>query len=276
MSAIDLDELSGGRLVLGVGTGNRHINEEWQGIPQERPVAKMEEYVTILRQACATPIGEHVKWQGTLHSMDWRPAVQPLRPRIPVLLAGLYPKMIEVAGRVADGIALGALLSAPYIREALLPRFRSSAEEAGRDPDQLQVSLAPFVSVGADAESARNAAREAICRLYAPLPHPYYDHVLREQGFARAADAAAKFVPEGRIERAMETISDEMLDTVAIAGTEAQCMTALSRFEGTVDQALFVNVNYSASSEDALMSAFRELIALGSRLRASRPGTPGS
>lgn len=264
MSAIDLDELSGGRLVLGVGSGNKHINEDWQGIPQARPIRKMDEYVTLLRKAVSTRLGETLTWEGQMHRMKWPPAVAPLRSSIPVYLAALYPQMIGVAGRVADGLALGALLSADYIRQELKPRFVKAASDADRDPSTLGIYFAPFVSVGDDGEEARNAARAAICHLYSPLPHPYYDHVLREQGFSRAADACAAHVPEGRMERAMEAISDEMLDTVAIAGTADQCRGALNRFEDIVDQALLVNVNYSGESEEALLSGFARLIDLAS------------
>ncbi|HEY5679094.1 MAG TPA: LLM class flavin-dependent oxidoreductase [Pseudomonadales bacterium] len=262
MSAVDLDELSGGRLVLGVGSGNKHINEDWQGIPQARPIRKMDEYVTLLRKAVSTRLGETLEWEGELHRMNWPPAVAPLRSTIPVYLAALYPQMIGVAGRVADGLALGALLSADYIGQELKPRFGKAAADADRDPDSLGIYFAPFVSVGEEAEAARNAARAAICHLYSPLPHPYYDHVLREQGFAEAADACAAHVPEGRLEHAMEAISDEMLDTVAVAGTAAQCRAALDQFEGIVDQALLVNVNYSGESEETLLAGFQDLIRL--------------
>ncbi len=263
MSAIDLDELSGGRLVLGIGSGNKHINEDWQGIPQERPLRKMSEYIEVLKQAISTPVGETVQYEGEMHQMNWPPAVPPHRPSIPVYLAALYPKMTAVAGRVADGIALGALLSAPYVKEVILPRFRQAAAETGRDPDSLGVTMAPFVSVGQDGEAARQAAREAICHLYAPLPHPYYDYVLREQGFSKAADAAAKYVPEGQMEKAMEAFTDDIIDTVTINGTIEQARAQIDAFEGAVDQTLFVNVNYSGTSPEALQAGFQELIALG-------------
>ena len=264
MSAVDLDELCGGRLVLGVGSGNKHINDVWQGIPRERPIRKMEEYITLLRKATGTPLGETLDWQGEMHRMNWSPAVAPLRPAIPVFLAGLYPRMVAVAGRVADGLALGALLSPGYIRDELKPRFRQAASEAGRDPDALGIYFAPFVSVDEDEQRARDAARSAICRLYDPLPHPYYDHLLREQGFAKAADAAAKHVPAGRIEKAMEAMGDEVLATVAITGTVEQCRAQLARFEGIVDQALLVNVNYSGASKEALLGAYQALIEVAS------------
>ena len=265
MSAVDLDELCGGRLVLGVGSGNKHINEVWQGIPRERPVRKMAEYITLLRKATATRLGENLDWQGEMHRMNWSPSVAPLRPSIPVYLAGLYPRMVAVAGRVADGLALGALLSPEYIRDKLKPGFRQAANDAGRDPDALGIYFAPFVSVDEDEQAAKNAARSAICRLYDPLPHPYYDHLLREQGFAKAADAAAKHVPAGRMEKALEAMGDEVLAKVAIAGTPAQCRAQLARFEGIVDQALLVNVNYSGTSKEALLNAYQTLIDLATK-----------
>ena len=265
MSAVDLDELSGGRLVLGVGSGNKHINEDWQGIPQERPIRKMDEYITLLRKAVSTPLGETLQWEGQMHRMHWPPAVAPQRDSIPVYLAALYPQMTAVAGRVADGLALGALLSADYIREEMKPRFLAAAEAAGRDPATLGIYFAPFVSVADDADAARHAARMAICHLYSPLPHPYYDHVLREQGFAAAADACLEHVPAGRIDQAAEAITDEVLDAVTISGTPAQCREGLARFEGVVDQALMVNVGYGGASEEDLLNAFRALIELGSK-----------
>ncbi len=267
MSAVDLDELSGGRLVLGIGSGNKHINEEWQGVPMERPLLKMREYVTLLKKAVETPRGETLHWEGRMHRMHWPPAVQPLRRTIPVLLAALYPKMMAIAAEVADGIALGALLSPAYVREVVLPRFRTAAETAGRDPARLRAYVAPMVSVGADLDAARDAVRSAICHLYAPLPHPYYDFVLREQGFSRAADAAARHVPEGRIEKAMEAFTDDVIDTVAISGPLERARGQLEAYDGLVDQVLFVNVNYSSDSAEALQRNFQALISLGAPRR---------
>lgn len=265
MSAVDLDELSGGRLVLGIGSGNKHINEEWQGVPMERPLLKMREYVTLLKKAVETPCGQQLDWEGQMHRMHWTPAVQPLRKTIPVLLAALYPKMMTVAAEVADGIALGALLSPAYLREVVLPRFRGAAEAAGRDPAKLLAYVSPFVSVAEDVDAARNAVRAAICHLYSPLPHPYYDFVLREQGFSKAADAAAKHVPEGRIEQAMEAFTDDIVDTVSVAGTLQRARGQLAAFDGLVDQVIFVNISYSSGSAQELTRNFRNMIALGTK-----------
>lgn len=265
MSAIDLDELSGGRLILGVGTGNKHINEVWQGIPQTLPLKKMEEYVTLLQQISRTNVGDAVKFDGEMHRMDWPPAVQPLRDSIPVYLGAFFPKMLSVAGKVADGLILGSLMTPDYIKQVIRPHVEKSVVESGRDPSAFEVMALPFASVGEDGESARRAAREAICQLYGPMPSPYLDYALRENGFGKAADAAARYMPEGDMDRAMEAMTDELIDSVTIAGTPEHCRARMATFDGTVDELIFVNVNYSSDETVGVVPLFRDLIALGAK-----------
>src|SRR5262245_38746990 len=162
MSAIDLDGLSGGRLLLGVGSGNRHINEDWQGIPHVEPYQKMKEYIECLKQIVRTRIGAPMVYEGKIHRMHWTPAVAPLRESIPIYLSAIFPRMIRVAGQVADGVAIGALNSPEYIGTVLQPRVREAAAQAGRDPQSLGYLMAIFVSVSEDREQARRAAREAL------------------------------------------------------------------------------------------------------------------
>ena len=131
--------------------------------------------------------------------------------------------MIKVAGRVADGLAMGAILSAEYARDVIQPAARAAAEEAGRDPHALGFLMGAMVAVDDNREKARQAAREAICRLFSPLPHPYYEYMLREHGFSAAADAACTYVPEGNMEKAIEAMPDEAVDRLTIAGTPAEC-----------------------------------------------------
>ena len=248
MSAVDLDELSGGRLLLAVGSGNRHINEDYQGIPHERPLRKMREYVELLRMISRTPAGGEVAYDGEVHRMHWHPAVQPVRPSIPVYVAGIYPKMVKVAASVGDGLALGALLSADYIREVLRPLARDAAEAAGRDPNELGYLMSGFVAADEDRERARNAVRLAICSLFHPLPHPYYEFLLREQGFSEAADAALRHVPEGRTEAAMEAMDDKLVDALAMTGSPKDCAEGAAAYDGLVDEVIFTNVGAVTST----------------------------
>jgi alkanesulfonate monooxygenase SsuD/methylene tetrahydromethanopterin reductase-like flavin-dependent oxidoreductase (luciferase family) len=262
MSAIDLDELPGGRLLLGVGSGNRHINEDWQGIPHVEPYQKMKEYIECLKRIVRTRSGALMVYEGKSHRMHWTPAVDPLRESIPIYLSAIFPRMVKVAGQVADGVAIGALHAPEYIRTVLQPRVREAAAQAGRDPQSLGYLMAIFVSVNEDREYARQAAREAICRLFSPLPHPYYDFLLREQGFSAAADAAQKLVPQGKLKQAAEAIPDEAIDRLTIAGAPEECRQRIAAYEGVVEEVLCVNVSYSTTQASDPLGSYRGIINL--------------
>ena len=100
--------------------------------------------------------GEQIDFDGKVHSTHWAPAVTPTRESIPVYQAAIYPKMLKVAARHADGLALGALLSAAYIRDVVRPAVVSAADEHGRDPGEIGFLGSMMVSVQDDADAARN------------------------------------------------------------------------------------------------------------------------
>ena len=87
MSAIDFNDFSKQRLVLGVGGGNRTINVQWQGIPHERVLTKMAEYVTLIQRMARTRLGETLDFEGRIHRMHWSSAVDPGDRPFPVYLA---------------------------------------------------------------------------------------------------------------------------------------------------------------------------------------------
>jgi alkanesulfonate monooxygenase SsuD/methylene tetrahydromethanopterin reductase-like flavin-dependent oxidoreductase (luciferase family) len=261
MSAIDFNEYSGGRLVLGVGGGNRIINEQWQGIPHERVLTKMREYVSLMKQMARTRLGERLVFEGKIHRMDWSPAVDPGDKPYPVYLAAVFPRMMRVAAQVADGIAGGATLSADYLRDVVKPQAAEAAGAVGRDPASIAWTAGSFIAIDADRERARRAAREAICHLYAPLPHPYYEYTMREQGFGAAADALLKLMPAGDLEASVAAIPDECVDRLVIAGTQDDCRRRLASYEGVLDEMVLLNAMPAADGD--VVDSYAALIALG-------------
>lgn len=268
MSAIDLNEFSGGRLVLGLGGGNRVINEVWQGIPHARVLRKMAEYVEIVRRMAATRPGQRVDFDGAVHRCHWSPVIDPGDRVFPIVLAAVFPSMLKVAARVADGIAGGATLGVDYLREVLRPLAHTAAADAGRDPASLRWSAVGVIAMDEDRERARAAARAALCHFYAPLPHPYYEHTMREQGFGAAADAALKYMPAGQLEAAMDAIPDACLDTLAIAGTPAECQARIAAYRSVVDELLLLNVMPAADGD--AVTAHQPLMCLPAALGAQR------
>jgi alkanesulfonate monooxygenase SsuD/methylene tetrahydromethanopterin reductase-like flavin-dependent oxidoreductase (luciferase family) len=219
MAAVDFNEFSAGRLVLGVGGGNRIINEQWQGTPHTRVLTKMREYVTLMQRIARTDAGERLCFKGEVHDMDWCPAVSPA--------------------------------AAPY---------PAAANAIERDPAELDWTAVAVTAVAPDRERARRAAREAICHLYAPLPHPYYEYTMREQGFGAVVDRLLKLMPAGELERAVAAIPDECIDRLTIAGTLADCREQIAAYDGVVDTLLLLNA--IGVENDDVDSAYGELLQL--------------
>jgi 5,10-methylenetetrahydromethanopterin reductase len=234
-AALALDELSGGRLVFGVGAGNRHINDWLLGLAMERPLATMRDYLAVLRAFLQGDIGDGPDVGGPIHHTQAR-FVRPPARRIPIVVAAAGPKMTELAASASDGVGLGILIGVDHIARVVRPRAVAACEAAGRDPAKLRFPMAALTSIDDDEDAARARARRAIVGLFHPIPHPYYDHLLREQGYADVADAATELAPQRRWQEAMATIDDELLDRLTFTGTPARCAARFADYEGLVDE----------------------------------------
>ena len=236
IAARDLDEMSGGRFTLGLGTGNRHFNEWYMGIDDFRPLGKLRDYIQIVRSAVAGRPGEPVRYEGDHHRIRWRATWEPTRPSIPVYLSASGPKMVRLAGEVADGVGVGVMSSVEFMRDIVRPAAREAAGDAGRDPDSLAFPMGSFISINEDSELARKVTQATICGLFHPVPHPYYDSQLRQLGFDEFADAAARLMPEGQLREAMDLVPDEVVDTMSITGTPAQCAARIADYNDQADE----------------------------------------
>lgn len=241
MAARDLDELSQGRLVLGVGSGNPHINVHHLGIDDRSPLRTMTEYVTGLQAVVRGRPGDEVEFDYAGSHISWRPSVEPTRPAIPIYLAAMYPRMRRVAALEADGLALGSLHSAEYVKTVIEPAVDEALAERGRARSSFDIVLTVLTSVGTDAEQARRTARRALCRLFTPLPHPYYESILREHGWSEMVDGISAAMGAGDEAAAVDLVGDEVVDEVLVAGDLAQCEAALARYEGIVDEIVLVD-----------------------------------
>lgn len=265
IAARDLDEMSDGRFVLGIGTGNRHFNDWYLGRQTARPVAKLRDYIEIVRAMVAAPAGGPVRHQGELHRIRWRASYQPARPTVPVLLSASGPRLVRLAGEVSDGVAVGIMSSTGFMRDIVRPAARAAAMEAGRDPDRLSFPMGAQLSVNADEELARRATRAAICGLFHPVPHPYYESQLRQLGFGDFADAAMRLMPAGRTAEAMDLVPDEVIDTMTITGTPERCAARVAEYEGLADEIIFFRIAQQA--EPAGLAASEELFRLADLVR---------
>lgn len=238
IEARDLNEISGGRFALGVGTGNLHFNDLYMGIDSRKSLAKMRDFLTIVRMVANGKAAERVRYQGDVHRIRWRASWDPATTDLPVYLSASGPNMLQLAGEVTDGVAVGIMSSVPFMRDIVIPNAKQGAELAGRDSEALAFPMAATVSINKDRENARQASRASICKLYHPIPHPYYDLQLRQLGFADFADKATELMPAGRLEEAMQWVPDEVVDTMTITGTLDECITRVGEYHGLADQVI--------------------------------------
>ncbi len=117
LEARDLNEISGGRFVLGVGTGNLHFNDLYMGIDSTKAKAKMRDFMQIVRQVVAGRAAERVRYQGDVHRIRWRATWNPTVPTPPVFMAASGPNMVRLAGEVADGVGIGIMSSVEFVRD---------------------------------------------------------------------------------------------------------------------------------------------------------------
>jgi probable F420-dependent oxidoreductase len=150
-----LDQLSGGRVILGLGVGSRTDDFEAAGVPFEHRGTRAEEMVDILRLAWS---GEPVKYQGHFYSMDVGPiGPRPIQSRIPIWFGGSAQPALRRAGRIADGFIGGSSRGAEGFRESM-ETVKDSAASAGRDPEALSGATLMMVSLDDDRERARQRA----------------------------------------------------------------------------------------------------------------------
>jgi F420-dependent oxidoreductase-like protein len=174
--ASTLMEVSGGRLRLGIGLSHRPSMVDALGLDMGEPLAVMREYVAVLRAALAG----HASFEGRYYRVRWTGAFR--APAPPVLLAGLAPPMLELAGELADGVVLW-LCSPAYIRDVVVPALARGRARAGKPLEGFEVVAPVPLAVTGDHAGISRMFREELCRY---LSLPFYRTMFRASGFGDA------------------------------------------------------------------------------------------
>lgn len=211
MELAALDEVSGGRAVLGLGASNRVWMQDRCGIPFDAPLAALEEAVAIIRSALS---GQHVRTAGAHFTVDASLSFTPHRPSVPIYLGAKGRRALRLTAAVADGALLSLLASPDYVAWA--------RQLCG---DELDTVAYVLVSCGAD----RSAARAAVRRPLAFYLGVHGDHDITRVG-GLSLDLATDF-RSGWLtgEPAEDLVDDRITDTFAVAGDVSNCLRGLGR-----------------------------------------------
>jgi probable F420-dependent oxidoreductase len=261
-----LDELSGGRLVLGLGTGTKGMQIGWHGVGDPTsPAVRLEELVPLLRRIWKLHDGP-VQHEGRFYSMNLSPTADvlaPVRDEIPIYTAGVNARMIETAGRVADGLVCHPTFSSRYVHEVVRPAVARGAERTGRDPAAVEIVGMLLCSVNDDEELARREVAAQIAFYAAPRA---YAPMLEASGFAAEA-ARIRDAFTARDHRAMvDGVTDEMIDAIAVAGTPDQVRAGISRREADFDHVSLYSPSFTMALERVQQNTL-DLIRVESGLR---------
>ncbi len=241
MTAITLDQLSGGRMLLGLGLSGPQVVEGWHGQPYGKPLGKTREYVAILRTILARqePLvhnGAHyqIPYQGADATGLGKPLKSILHGRadLPIYLAAIGPKNVELAAEVADGW-LPIFFSPRHYDAVFAASVEAGFARTGGTKSTATFDIAPSVPVviGADVVACRNAIKPQLA-LYiggmgAKSRNFYYDLVSR-YGYDGAAATIQQLFLQGKKQEAALAVPDALVDDVALCGPKERIAERLS------------------------------------------------
>jgi len=220
LSALDLDALSGGRFVLGLGTGLKRLSERWHGVAYGKPAPHVKECIDVIRLIMErAPRGEAIRYAGQYYDIDiqgWSRPLTPVRARIPIYLAGLREGMVRTAGEVADGLLGHPVCSPRWTREVVLPAMALGLQRSGRRREDFHFCAGALCAIGHDTLEARRAAAASIAH-YATVTA--FEPVFLNHGFEAPLQGIHEAFLRGDSEAMMAAVTPEMVDAFAVAGT---------------------------------------------------------
>ncbi|MGI8800820.1 MAG: LLM class F420-dependent oxidoreductase [Solirubrobacteraceae bacterium] len=224
MTAATIDQLSGGRMRLGIGSSGPQVAEGWHGQPFARQLQRTREYVAVVRMALAR---ERVEFHGETLELPLpdgpgkalKLTISPIQGRIPIYLAAIGPKNTALAGEIADGW-IPTLFSPEHVAESRT-LLEEGAARVGRSLDGFDVAPTVNVLITDDLDRARQAMRPFIALYVGGMGsrrQNFYNQLMVRYGFEAAAREVQDLYLAGRRDEAMAALPDALIDAVSLCG----------------------------------------------------------
>ncbi|MFQ5761629.1 MAG: LLM class flavin-dependent oxidoreductase [Candidatus Bathyarchaeia archaeon] len=224
LGASVVNELSGGRFILGLGSSHKVQVQDEHGIAYEKPTRRIKETVEIVRNLLSNGQISHNGEIFKIKNYDlW---FEPRRNRVPIYLSAVFPGMLRLAGQIADGILL-VWCSEDYAKWAM-EHVEEGAEMSGRGISDIEVASVIPCCVSEDEARAKNNMRSVIAFYVGFFPR--YRKLLATIGFERNANMIGEAWKAGDKDGAAKLVSDRIIDTIAVAGTPEHCRRRVEEY----------------------------------------------
>ncbi|HEX9421246.1 MAG TPA: LLM class F420-dependent oxidoreductase [Methylomirabilota bacterium] len=235
MTAMSLAAMSGERFLLGFGVSGPQVIEGWHGIRFERPVQRMREMVEIVRRATR---GERLEFKGSIYELPLpggegkalRSAAKP-QPNIPIYLATLSPKSLEMTGEIADGW-LGTSFMPEHAR-VFFDHLETGARRAGRSLASLDLQAGGVVAFSADVDRLIPPRKPGLAFSLGAMgsrQHNFYNDAYKRAGYTDVALEVQRLWLDGHRDEAAARVPDELVLKTNLLGTDAMVRRRLELY----------------------------------------------
>ena len=227
-SIASLDRISNGRAILGLGSSGRIVIEDWHGVKFDHPVSRTAEYIDIVRLALS---GERVNYDGRFYNLKrFRMGVRPVQDQVPIYVASLGRRNLELTGRSADGW-LPIWTHREKLPEVKEPLARA-AQAAGRQVSDVTTAPQILSCASEDEKTVADAIVQARAHMafYIGGMGAYYYDLFCRYGYQEECDRLRTAWAEGDRAKAAACITDEMVDNITAIGTPKECREKIARF----------------------------------------------
>ncbi len=230
MEAAALDELSGGRFTLGLGTAYAQLNKHQ--VKNAKPIAALRESIEMVRMVMQ---GNEQSYAGKVFTFGGSGVslvFEPVRRDLPIYVGSMGPRTLQMASEVADGLLLNFFLTPAFLKDAMT-YIRKGVEKAGKDIDTFDIRSYIIVSVAKDRRAATDAARGLIasyCARDAAEPRRYLFAGISDEERIEIRDRIREHFAAGDVQKGEACVPDAWVDSLTVAGTPEDVCEKLSRF----------------------------------------------
>ena len=244
-AAADLSTLAPGRVVLGLGSSTARMNQDWYGTQADHPASRLEELIALLRR-----LNEH--HHGPFHHdgrflslrfahLDRQPSAQ-----LPIYTAGVNPRMVEVAGRAADGFIGHPVATAAYLEQVAEPAVALGLAHSGRPSSSVRRVTQVITAMDHNPDAARRRAAMQVA-FYATVKT--YEVIFQVHGFDAERTRIRTAFLAGDNEAMADAVSDEMLGCMAVFGSPTEVSRQLSRYSAWADELILYPPHFGVTRQ---------------------------